>query len=313
MYQSYVSMLGNLCLNSMQQMKPQMIFLQTLIEALKEAPESNFQRWLSNQVGLWSMRKLDWKQDGSDLMEEAEIYYQEAINTHKWGRKSHKPDVHYALKSTASEDEGTEVEKAEDESKKYQDEINALTAKLKEYTTAYTARWSGLNEVNHDKKYAWKRIPPKDGDPVIKKVHVNGILFLYAGEPTPTPTLSHNPFASCILIIAIPPLSDSRSTSVFLKNTFLKGIYRHYSSTRRNLSIRVIISHHREQIFHLSSEEQAAHPPSLRAGQPNPPSKTPNCASNICLDHGSASPPANVSLPTDILSPPRHQIGIPVC
>jgi len=50
------------------------------------------------------MRKLDWKQDGSDLMEEAEIYYQEAINTHKWGRKTYKPDVHYAFKSTTSED-----------------------------------------------------------------------------------------------------------------------------------------------------------------------------------------------------------------
>jgi hypothetical protein len=42
-----------------------------------------------------------------------------------------------------------------------------LTAKLKEYTTAYTARWSGPNEANFDKKYAWKRIQPKDGDPVI--------------------------------------------------------------------------------------------------------------------------------------------------
>jgi hypothetical protein len=95
--------------------------LANLIEALKEAPDSNFQRWLSNQVDLWSMRKLDWKQDGSDLMEEAEIYYQEAINTHKWGRKMHKPDVHYAFKSTTSEDELTEVEKTEDKSKKYQD------------------------------------------------------------------------------------------------------------------------------------------------------------------------------------------------
>jgi hypothetical protein len=74
--------------------------LANLIEALKEAPDSNFQRWLSNQVDLWSMRKLDWKQDGSDLMEEAEVYYQEAINTHKWGKKMHKPDVHYAFKST---------------------------------------------------------------------------------------------------------------------------------------------------------------------------------------------------------------------
>ncbi len=56
--------------------------LANLIEALKEAPDHNFQRWLSNQVDLWSMRKLDWKQDGSDLMDEAEIYYLEAINTH---------------------------------------------------------------------------------------------------------------------------------------------------------------------------------------------------------------------------------------
>jgi hypothetical protein len=33
--------------------------LANLIEALKEAPDHNFQRWLSNQVDLWSMRKLD--------------------------------------------------------------------------------------------------------------------------------------------------------------------------------------------------------------------------------------------------------------
>jgi hypothetical protein len=32
--------------------------LANLIEALKEAPDSNFQRWLSNQVDLWSMKKL---------------------------------------------------------------------------------------------------------------------------------------------------------------------------------------------------------------------------------------------------------------
>jgi hypothetical protein len=75
-----------------------------LMEALKEAPDSNFQRWLSNQVDLWSMRKIDWKQDGSDLMEDAETYYQEAINTHRWGKKSYKPDVHYAFKSTTSDD-----------------------------------------------------------------------------------------------------------------------------------------------------------------------------------------------------------------
>jgi hypothetical protein len=85
--------------------------LASLIEVLKEAPYSNFQRWSSIKVDLWSMRKLDWKQDGSDLMKEAEIYYQEAINTHKWGRKSCKPDVQYAFKSTTSDDEWREVQR----------------------------------------------------------------------------------------------------------------------------------------------------------------------------------------------------------
>ena len=62
--------------------------LANLIEALKEAPDSNFQRWLSNQVDLWSMRKLDWKQDGSDLMEEAEVYIKKPLTlTNGVGRR----------------------------------------------------------------------------------------------------------------------------------------------------------------------------------------------------------------------------------
>jgi hypothetical protein len=86
--------------------------------------------------------------------------------------------VQYGFKSTTSDDEWTEVQKEKDESKTYKDEIKALLAKLKEYTTAYMSRWSGPNEVNNDKKYA-KRIPPKDGDPSTKKVHVNGISKTY--------------------------------------------------------------------------------------------------------------------------------------
>jgi len=82
--------------------------LANLIEALKEAPDVNFQRWLSNQVDLWSMRKLEWQQDGRDLMDEAEVYYQEAINTHRSGKKTHKQDVVYAFRTEESE---SEVEK----------------------------------------------------------------------------------------------------------------------------------------------------------------------------------------------------------
>ncbi len=53
--------------------------LANLIEALKDAPDTNFQRWLGNQVDLWSIKK----DIGSDLMEDAETYYLEATNTHK--------------------------------------------------------------------------------------------------------------------------------------------------------------------------------------------------------------------------------------
>ena len=65
--------------------------------------------------------------------------------------------MHYAFKSTTSEDESTEVERTEDKPKKYEDEIKALTAQLKEYSTAYTARWSGSNEVKPDKKICMEK------------------------------------------------------------------------------------------------------------------------------------------------------------
>ena len=125
--------------------------LANLIEALKEAPDTNFQRWLGNQVDLWSMRKIDWKEDGSDLMEDAETYYLEAINTHKWGKRAHKQEVQYAFEAVESEVE-TEVEKEKSKVQSYEDTIKALTTQLQEYATAYTAKWSGSPQESLDKK-----------------------------------------------------------------------------------------------------------------------------------------------------------------
>jgi len=115
------------------------------------------------------------------------------MNTHRWGRKTYRPDVQYAFKSTTSDDEWTEVEKEKNESRTYEDEIKALTAKLKEYTTAYMSRWSGPNEDSMDKKYAWKKIPPKNGDPSTKKVHVNGIFKTYYWCPHHQQWTVHSP------------------------------------------------------------------------------------------------------------------------
>ncbi len=64
---------------------------------------------------------------------------------------------------------------------------------LKEYATAYTARWSGPNEDKHDKKYAWKKIPPKDGDPVTRKERVNGLSKTYYWCPYHLQWTIHTP------------------------------------------------------------------------------------------------------------------------
>jgi hypothetical protein len=69
------------------------------------------------------------------------------------------------------------------ESRTYEDEIKALTAKLNEYTTALTSRWTGPNDDSMSKKYAWKKIPPKNGEPSTKKIHVNGVSKTYYWYP----------------------------------------------------------------------------------------------------------------------------------
>jgi len=127
------------------------------------------------------MRKQDWKQDGSDLMDEAEIYYLEAINTHRWGRRTYKQDVQYAFRATNSETE-TEEEKEKSKNNSYEEMIKALTAQLQEQTAAYTARWSGSNansQQDMDKRYAWKRVPPKSGEPSTKKMYSDGKNKIY--------------------------------------------------------------------------------------------------------------------------------------
>jgi hypothetical protein len=169
--------------------------LANLIEALKEAPDSNFQRWLSNQVDLWSMRKLDWKQDGSDLMEEAEKYYQEAISTNRWGRRAQKQEVQYAFKSVESGAE-TEEEKEKPSAGNYEEMIKALTAQLQEQVTAYTARWSGQSpntQQDMDRKYAWKKVPPKSGESSTKKMLVDGKHKVYYWCPHHLEWTIHKP------------------------------------------------------------------------------------------------------------------------
>jgi hypothetical protein len=103
--------------------------------------------------------------------------------------------VQYAFEAVESEVE-TEVEKEKSKVQSYEDTIKALTTQLQEYATAYTAKWSESSQENLDKKWAWKRTPPKVGESSCKKVHVDGKSKTYYWCPYHNQWTIHTP-AEC--------------------------------------------------------------------------------------------------------------------
>jgi hypothetical protein len=148
-----------------------------LIMALQKAPDANFQRWFSNQIDLWSMRQKDWKEDGSDMMEEAELYYKEAKQTGNWGKKSSNVDTMYAFQATRDDgyDDEVEMDRKLVAIKDNQSELAVLTAQLKQYNE--NNKWERENNgprKDEDSKYKWKLKAPKDGESTSKMVLSDG-------------------------------------------------------------------------------------------------------------------------------------------
>jgi len=50
---------------------------------------------------------------------------------------------------------------------------------LKEYTEAYATQFKSSRSNEMDKKYAWKLIPPKDNEPTVKNVLIDGKTKTY--------------------------------------------------------------------------------------------------------------------------------------
>jgi len=61
--------------------------LTNLIAALRQSSSPDFLRWLNLRVDMWSTKQIDWQPDGSDLMQEAEGYYQELKAQRLWSKK----------------------------------------------------------------------------------------------------------------------------------------------------------------------------------------------------------------------------------
>jgi len=55
-----------------------------LLAALEEAPNEKFKRWLEAKQNQFIMREKNWKEDGSDLMDEAETFFLNLKNNRSW-------------------------------------------------------------------------------------------------------------------------------------------------------------------------------------------------------------------------------------
>jgi hypothetical protein len=130
-----------------------------LLAGLERTPDVNFQRWLANKRDRWVMKEIDWREDGTDLMDEAESFYLNLKNSKAWGQRSNKESA-YALQATAEDEDSKPSAHTE--------AINTLTNELR----AFTAQMS--EKQKRDEKYKWKLIPPKDGESTTKRVLVDG-------------------------------------------------------------------------------------------------------------------------------------------
>jgi hypothetical protein len=116
---------------------------------------------------MWALKQIEWKEDASDLMDEAESFYLNLREGRSWKKPHDDRPRAYALKaSDASVSSDSTQEGAMDSS---------ALKKLKSQIRAFAATEKQLRE----QKYKWKQVPPKDGESTTKKVLVDGVRKKY--------------------------------------------------------------------------------------------------------------------------------------
>jgi exopolyphosphatase/pppGpp-phosphohydrolase len=101
-----------------------MDLLTNLMEALKLAPNSDFQRWLKTRIDMWSTKQIDWKPDGSDLMEGRAILHG-IENNQELGHSGKSSEI-YALQATEEYEEVTNTDLANEQADKENDTATAM-------------------------------------------------------------------------------------------------------------------------------------------------------------------------------------------
>ena len=150
--------------------------LTNLLEALKQAPNHHFQRWLNTRIDLWSTKQIDWQPDGTDLMQEAEAYYLELKTKNMWSRRGNDGGL-YVNQTTELETDMTDVENeghvmdhvenSKQDTSAFGKDITALTLQLRKFN-------SKVDKKAAAQKYKWRYTPPKEGEPSTRNIRDNG-------------------------------------------------------------------------------------------------------------------------------------------
>ena len=140
-----------------------------VLAALEKASNPVFQRWLEGRKNMWALKQLEWKDDASDLMDEAESFYLNLREGRSW-KKPHDDRARvYALKASDASVSSDSTQDMEPGISKKQ------SSTLKKYVKAFAATEKQLRE----QRYKWKQIPPKDGESTTKRVLVDGVRKKY--------------------------------------------------------------------------------------------------------------------------------------
>ena len=152
--------------------------LTNLIAALRQSSNQDFLRWLNLRVDMWSTKQIDWQPDGSDLMQEAEGYYQELKAQRLWSKKGGFGQL-YINEVTVQEEEDSTMAEQHDNVENKPHFSNAPDKELKVLTLQLKKLNKKIHKKSNDQKYKWKLIPPKSGDASTKLMKENGVKKTY--------------------------------------------------------------------------------------------------------------------------------------
>jgi hypothetical protein len=113
---------------------------------------------------MWALKQLEWKEDASDLMDEAEAFNFNLREAKSWKRSHGDRGKAYALKAS-------DASVSTESSPTQKDTLKTLKKQIKAFAAA--------GKQIREQKYKWKLVPPKDGESTTKKVLIDGVRKKY--------------------------------------------------------------------------------------------------------------------------------------